>query len=179
MTLFQKAFALSAIGISVVSVANWQKGPPFATAEILPRSGSKVNGKLQVYQAPDGIVVGIDVRDISPGEHGIHIHEKGDCSAQDASSAGEHFNPLAHKHGGPESSERHPGDFGNIRIPANGIAKLEIRIKDSDKGFTWNQIIGKSIIIHAGKDDLVSQPSGNSGDRIACGVIRARETIAE
>jgi len=171
--------ATAGIAFTFSAQADWQKGPPFASAELLPRSGTKVHGKVQVYQAPDGIVVGVDVRDISPGLHAIHVHEHGDCSAQDAKSAGEHFNPAGHKHGGPNSSERHPGDFGNFSVPKDGMAKVEIRIKDSEKNFTWNQIIGKSIVIHAGKDDLTSQPSGNSGDRIACGVIRAREQLSE
>lgn len=124
----------------------------------------------------------LDPLSLPGGIHAIHVHEKGDCSSQDASTAGEHFNPEGKKHGAPDSAERHAGDFGNIEIPKEGNATLTIEIKvppRQNQAIDWDEYIGKSIVIHKGKDDFKSQPAGNSGQRIACGVIQPLKNVSE
>jgi Cu-Zn family superoxide dismutase len=119
----------------------------------------------------DGIQIVADLDGLSPGSHGFHIHEKGDCSGDDASLAGGHFNPTNAKHGGPDSAERHVGDLGNVIADKNGHAHYERLDKIiSLKG--PNSIIGRSVVIHSKEDDYKTQPAGNSGERIACGVIK-------
>ena len=103
--------------------------------------------------------------------HGLHIHELGDCRAPDASSAGGHFNPQGSEHGGPEDAIRHAGDLGNVRSDANGLAQSEITVTGISLGTGGDSIVGRSVIVHAKPDDLTSQPSGNAGPRIACGLI--------
>lgn len=107
-------------------------------------------------------------------EHGFHIHEKGDLSAPDLSSAGAHFNPTGAKHGSPHSAERHAGDFGNIRSDTKGIARVD-GIFDGVSLQGTNSIVGKSVIVHAKPDDLRTDPSGNAGGRVAGGVIEMKK----
>jgi Cu-Zn family superoxide dismutase len=123
-------------------------------------------------KVPGGINIVADVDGLKPGKHGFHVHEHGDCSGTDGMKAGGHFNPTNSKHGGPDSPERHVGDFGNLEADENGHAHYE-RV---DKLITFegtNSILGKSIIIHADPDDYVTQPTGNAGARIGCGKIEA------
>ena len=111
-----------------------------------------------------------EINGLTPGKHGFHIHEKGDCSAADASSAGGHFNPTGMPHGGRRGSQRHLGDLGNITADKSGIARFAF----TDGWITLagvNSIIGHAVVVHAQADDLKSQPSGNAGARVACGVI--------
>jgi Cu-Zn family superoxide dismutase len=108
---------------------------------------------------------------LKPGKHGIHVHEKGDCSAPDAASAGAHFNPTNQHHGGPMTAEHHAGDFGNIEADASGKAHVDWKGKMSLSGA--DSIIGRSLVVHEKEDDLKTDPSGNSGARQACGVIEA------
>jgi superoxide dismutase, Cu-Zn family len=143
-----------------------------ARAELSPASGSNVRGTVDFYETPKGVHVKGKFTGLTPGKHGFHIHEKGDCSAPDASSAGPHFNPTKAKHGGPHDMERHAGDFGNVTADASGNATFDW--VDSHISFDGtNSIIGRGIIVHANPDDLVSQTPtpGNAGPRVACGVI--------
>lgn len=135
-----------------------------------PKSGSEVIGAVTFTEVEGGVRIIADVGGLKSGLHGFHIHEKGDCSAMDASSAGGHFNPTSKKHGGPDSVDRHVGDLGNLDANQNGLAHYD-RV---DTVITLNgpqSIIGKSIVVHADEDDLKTDPSGNSGARIACGEI--------
>jgi Cu-Zn family superoxide dismutase len=104
---------------------------------------------------------------LSPGEHGIHIHEGADLSDPMLKGAGAHYNPQHSHHGGPDTSEHHAGDLGNINADAAGSAHLDITLK----GVNLDDLVGKSVIVHAGVDDLKTDPAGNSGGRIAGGVI--------
>ena len=142
-----------------------------ATATLEPKSGSQVTGTVTFAKSGDEVQVVADVQNLKPGKHGFHIHEKGDCSAPDAMSAGGHFNPMHEHHGGPDSVERHAGDFGNITVDASGKGHLDWKGKLKFSGA--ESIIGKSVIVHEKEDDLKTDPSGNSGARIACGVIEA------
>jgi Cu-Zn family superoxide dismutase len=144
-----------------------------ARAELNPASGSNVRGTVDFFETSGGVRVVAKVSGLTPGQHGFHIHEKGDCSAPDASTAGGHFNPTGAKHGGPNDAERHAGDFGNLTADASGNARLELM--SSAISFNGaNSIIGKGVIVHANPDDLKSQtPSpGNAGPRVACGNIQ-------
>ena len=141
-----------------------------AVAVLHPTTGNKVTGVVTFTRAPDGIKVVADVEGLTPGMHGFHVHQYGDCSAPNADSAGGHFNPEGMPHGGPMSQERHVGDLGNITADKDGKAHFEW----TDKLLSLegrDSIIGRGLIVHAMADDLVSQPAGNAGPRVACGVI--------
>ena len=142
-----------------------------AVANLSAASGSKVTGTVTFTKAGDDVRVVADIQGLKPGKHGFHIHEKGDCSAPDASSAGGHFNPTHKHHGGPSTAEHHTGDLGNIEADASGKAHLEWKGKLMLGGD--ESIIGKSVVVHEKDDDLKTDPAGNSGARIACGVINA------
>lgn len=141
-----------------------------ATAELQPTEGYNVMGTVTFTEESDGVRVEADIMHLSPGMHGIHVHEFGDCSAPDASSAGGHFNPTGMQHGAPDDSVRHVGDLGNIEAGPDSTASLS-RLDTVLSLSGPNSIVGKALVIHSGEDDLTSQPSGNAGDRVACGVI--------
>ncbi|MDA8140888.1 MAG: superoxide dismutase family protein [Desulfobacteraceae bacterium] len=141
-----------------------------AVAVLHPTAGSQVSGTVRFAKNMDGVGIAADLSGLSPGEHGFHIHQWGDCTASDGSSAGGHYNPFNKPHGGPMDKERHLGDLGNIVAQANGKAHYE----RTDKVISLegpDSIIGRSVIVHAGQDDLKTQPAGNAGARVACGVI--------
>lgn len=144
-----------------------------AEAALNPTQGHDVKGKVTFSQGIEGVRVVADLTGLEAGEHGFHIHEKGDCSAPDASSAGGHFNPTSMPHGGPDSAKHHVGDLGNINADASGKAHLD-RVFSFLQLTGTNSIVGHALIVHAGKDDLTSQPSGNAAARVACGVIEKK-----
>jgi superoxide dismutase, Cu-Zn family len=137
---------------------------PPAGAALEPRSGSMVTGFVAARPMEGGTHLSISVANATPGKHGVHLHETGDCSAPDASSAGAHWNPDGTEHGGPGAG--HAGDFGNIEVGQDGTGTLEMHVNKP-----LDEVKGKALIVHAGPDDLVSQPAGDSGGRVACGVI--------
>lgn len=135
-----------------------------------PTEGNKVTGIITFTRDGDNYKVIADLQNLPEGKHGFHIHEFGDCSANDGTSAGGHFNPENVEHAARTDSVRHVGDFGNIEADAEGNAHMEFT--DSHISFSGkHSIIGRGIIIHANADDLKSQPTGNAGSRLACGVI--------
>jgi Cu-Zn family superoxide dismutase len=139
-------------------------------AQLAPASGSQASGSIVFNKTADGARVVFDLQNLKPGKHGFHIHEKGDCSDPKAASAGPHFNPSKSHHGGVDTADRHAGDFGNIEADASGKVHVELQLKGV-KFDGAESIIGKAVIVHDKEDDLKTDPSGNSGDRIACGVI--------
>lgn len=147
-------------------------GAVSASAVIEPVGGSQARGDASFIETEQGLEIVVMMSGLEPGEHGIHVHENGDCSGPAAEAAGDHFNPLGSPHGAPtnDPSERHAGDLGNISADASGEAELylvdEILTVEGEHG-----VAGKAIIVHSGEDDLMSQPSGESGDPVACGVI--------
>ena len=141
-----------------------------AIAVLSPTQGNEVRGTVYFTKVADGVRIDGEVTGLKPGSHGFHIHEKGDCSAPDAASAGGHYNPTKMPHGSPSSAERHMGDFGNIEANSAGVARFS-RIDRSATVEGPNSIIGHGVIVHADPDDLKSQPAGNAGKRVACGVI--------
>ncbi len=141
-----------------------------AIAVLHPTEGNNVSGTVTFTRNGSSITVEAELEGLTPGKHGFHIHEKGDCSAADATSAGGHFNPDGSDHGGPADEERHVGDLGNIEAGEDGNATLTL--EDSVISFSGaNSIIGRAVVVHAGEDDLTSQPTGDAGGRLACGVI--------
>lgn len=135
-----------------------------------PTKGNKAHGTVFFTSVQEGVKVVADLDGLTPGKHGFHVHEKGDCSAPDASSAGAHYNPSNSHHGSPDSKDRHAGDLGNIEADSVGHAHYE-RIDAVIKLEGPNSIIGRSVIVHAEPDDFISQPSGNAGAKVSCGVI--------
>jgi Cu-Zn family superoxide dismutase len=141
-----------------------------AIAVLHPTEGSKVMGKITFTKEKDGVRVSGEVTGLTPGKHGFHIHEFGDCSAPDATSAGSHFNPTGHPHAGPGVEKRHVGDLGNLEANDAGVAKVDF--VDRQLKFEGStSIIGRGVIVHAKPDDLTTQPTGDAGGRVACGVI--------
>ena len=140
-------------------------------AILKPTKGSTVKGTVRFNEVPPNVRIVADLTGLTPGKHGFHIHDKGDCSAPDASSAGPHFNPEKKMHGAPDAAEHHMGDLGNIEADATGHAHYERTVNFLELAVDPNTIDGKAVIVHAGEDDLHSQPAGNSGARVACGII--------
>ena len=145
---------------------------PQARATIESRSGSNVRGWATFTdRSTGGVAVVVHIENAPPGTHGLHVHEKGDCSAPDASSAGGHFNPGGMPHAGPTETHRHAGDLGNITIESNGTGHLELVTDLLTVRPGPNSVVGKSVVFHEKADDLTSQPSGDAGGRLGCGVV--------
>ncbi|KRG71985.1 superoxide dismutase family protein [Pseudoxanthomonas dokdonensis] len=144
-----------------------------AVANLASASGSLVSGKLTLVPMTDGVHVTGTIGGLAPNSsHGFHVHEKGDCSAADATSAGGHFNPFANPHGKAEAGKHHAGDIDNITANSDGVAQVNAHLSGVTLGGgAANDIAGKAFIVHAAPDDYTSQPSGNAGARLACGVI--------
>lgn len=141
-----------------------------AVAQLEPTQGQSARGAVYFRTEGDAVRVTAELTGLAPGEHGIHVHEHGDCSAPDASSAGGHFNPTGQPHGARDAEARHVGDLGNIKADSEGRA--ELNYLDPHLALTGpNSVVGRAVVVHAGRDDLKSQPSGNSGARVACGAI--------
>ena len=162
-----------ACGVAFVSgCAMMEEKEPSASATLEPRSGSNVRGTVTFTQVGDLVRVSGSVTGHTKGPKGFHIHEKGDCSAQDGMSTGGHFNPGKTRHGGPYTDAKHAGDLGNLNFDTSGEARFSFVVGDisvSSEG--PNGIIGRAIIVHAQVDDMKTDPTGNAGGRVACGVI--------
>ena len=141
-----------------------------ATATLKPTTGNTAAGTVTFTQKGDKVAVIANVTGLSPGPHGFHVHEKGDCSAPDGASAGGHFNPGSKAHGDPSAADHHAGDMPQLVADASGKATLTAEMSPMTIGGA-NDIIGKSVVVHKDADDFKTQPAGNSGARIACGVI--------
>ncbi len=155
---------------ATIPLANAADEPQKAIAVLSPTANSKVMGTVTFTQSGDEVKVVADITGLTPGKHGFHIHEFGDCSSPDGKSAGGHFNPEHHDHGAPTATDRHEGDLGNIEADASGKAHLEL----TDKVLKFSgadSIIGHAVIVHEKADDLKTQPTGDAGGRVACGVI--------
>jgi Cu-Zn family superoxide dismutase len=158
--------SLAVIGVANASAQDTKK----AIAVLHSASGSQATGSVTFTASGDAVKVVADIAGLKPGKHGFHIHEFGDCSSPDAASAGGHFNPTKHNHGAPDAAERHDGDLGNIEADESGKAHLEWTDK-AMKLSGANSIVGHAVIVHEKADDLKTQPTGDAGGRIACGVI--------
>ena len=145
-------------------------GQTKAVAVLHPTSGSNVAGTVTFTLSGDQVKVVANVTGLTPGKHGFHIHEFGDCTNPKGASAGGHFNPGNHQHGAPDATDRHAGDLGNIEADASGKAHLDVTDKVM-KLTGAESILGHAVIVHEKADDLKTQPTGDAGGRLACGVI--------
>ena len=147
---------------------------PLATAELQPTQDSMVKGSIRFMMVDGRLHASGDISGLAPNsEHGFHIHENGDCSAADGSSAGGHFNPASAEHGSVEAMPHHGGDMPNIVADAQGNAHVDGPVSadvNAGNGDAFD-IIGRGLIVHADPDDYKSQPTGNAGARLACAVI--------
>lgn len=147
-----------------------------AKVSLTSAAGRTVQGDLTLTNEGTAVAIRGEISGLDPGkEHGFHVHEIGQCSTPDFVSAGEHFNPTKDAHGGPKSDAKHLGDIPNLKADKDGRATIDVSLKGAtlvDKDGGPNEILGKALIVHAMPDDYETQPSGGSGGRIACGVIR-------
>jgi superoxide dismutase, Cu-Zn family len=144
-----------------------------ATAQLQPTRGNKTFGEATFEQVGDKVHAVIYVQGLKPGqEHGLHIHEVGDCSSGDGMSAKGHFNPYGKPHGQPGTSERHAGDLPALKAAKDGRAKVDVMLDIVTVSAGPTSVVGRAVIVHADPDDYRTQPTGNAGARLACGVIR-------
>ncbi len=166
------AFAVAAVLLAACQTTPSE--PPRATAQLQPTKGSKTFGEATFEQAGDKVHVVIYVQGLKPGqEHGLHIHEAGDCSSGDGMSAKGHFNPFGKPHGLQGGAERHAGDLPSLMADKSGRAKVDVELDVITVTPGPASVIGRGLIVHADPDDFRTQPTGNAGARIACGVISA------
>jgi Cu-Zn family superoxide dismutase len=142
--------------------------------EVQPKSGSQANGTIKILERNGKVKAKLNIKGLKPNnEHGFHIHENGDCSCAEGKSAGGHYAPNMMNHGGPSDMKYHLGDLGNLKSDAQGKIEQTILLKGvSLESNKMNSILNRSFVLHASKDDFKTQPSGNSGERIACAVIK-------
>jgi Cu-Zn family superoxide dismutase len=145
-----------------------------ARAELMPTAGHEAAGTVEFFLAQSSMAINVELTGLKPGMHGFHVHEHGDCGGLNAGSAGGHLNPHGSKHGDPTDADdrHHTGDLGNVRAEPDGTVKQWLRTENLTlQGPTG--ILGKALVVHAREDDLKSQPAGESGEPVACGVIKA------
>lgn len=144
---------------------------PSAVAKLEPTTGNTARGTVTFTQKGGKVLLDAKVAGLAPGSHGFHIHEKGDCSSGDGMSAGGHFNPAGKPHAAPTTTERHTGDMPMLVADASGNAALVVELDLMTIGSGPNDIVGRGLVVHKDPDDFKTQPTGNSGARVACGVI--------
>lgn len=178
--LLALTISVLAIGCSQAGKAkNGRMGEPvyYAYTQLKPTKGSRTEGELRFAEAFGKVKIQGEIRNLQPNsKHGFHIHQYGDCSAPDATSAGGHYSPEGHSHGAPDDEQKHVGDLGNITADKKGVAKVDLEVSKMGISSGEHPILGRGVIVHAQPDDLVSQPTGGAGARISCGVIGASGT---
>ncbi len=178
-TVMRTAFGIAAVTILAISLGacqrNMETGTPvaggLAAVAQLRTSGGADAGRVTATEVAGGLRFTIDARDLPPGTHGAHVHTTGDCTPPDFAGAGGHWNPASAKHGTMNPQGPHAGDLPNLVIGTDGRGTLGITVPGTTMAGLLD-VDGSALIIHAGPDDLMTDPSGNSGARIACGVFR-------
>lgn len=165
-----KKLAVISISLLILGVACASLRPS-ATATLAPISGSTASGTVTFIERPGGAVeVAVRLTGVPPGIHGFHVHDKGDCG-DNGNAAGGHFNPTGAQHGAPSSASHHAGDFGNVEADASGSVRESRTLHGITIASGSTSVVGHAVILHANPDDLTTQPTGNAGGRIACGVV--------
>src|SRR5690349_2373245 len=145
---------------------------PRAVAQLQSTTGNTASGTVSFVQAGDKVLVSGEIRGLKPNAvHGFHVHEKGDCSSGDGMSAGGHFNPSGAPHGQHGTSPAHAGDLQSLQADANGVATFSFESSAISVGGGANDVVGRGLIVHRDPDDYKTQPTGNSGPRLACAVV--------
>lgn len=166
-----KFVASLCVSVLATACASYSVGPT-ATARLEATKGNAVSGLVQFTQRGEKVMVTGEIAGLRPnGEHGFHIHDKGDCSSGDGMSTGGHFNPNAKAHGAHEHSEHHAGDLMSLKADAAGVAKFSYESAGISVGSGATDVVGRGLIVHRDADDFKTQPTGNSGPRVACAVI--------
>jgi superoxide dismutase, Cu-Zn family len=168
-----KLAAMSAIALSLTACGHMGRGAhgPSAVSQLEARSGSSVAGTVKFKQHGDHVMATVEVSGLKPGqEHGFHVHDKGDCSGPDGMATGGHFNPTGKPHG-PQSGDHHAGDMPGLKADANGRVSAQFHLTGVTLTDGPTSIVGRGVIVHKDPDDYKTQPTGNSGARIACGVV--------
>jgi Cu-Zn family superoxide dismutase len=169
-----KILIATAVTLLLAACQTMPPEPLRATARLQPTKGSKTFGEATFEQAGDKVRVVVFVQGLKPGqEHGLHIHEAGDCSSGDGMSAKGHYNPHGKPHGNPGGAERHAGDLPSLKANKEGRANVQVDLDVITVAPGPASIVGRGLIVHADPDDYKTQPTGNAGARIACGVIQA------
>ena len=172
-----RPFLFALLGSSALIAGCGLMGPgngPMARATLEATRGNTAAGTVSFQAKDDGVLMQVSVSGLKPNqEHGFHIHEKGDCSSGDGMSTGGHFNPTGKPHG-PQDGDHHAGDLPALKADASGQVKLQVMVRGVGIGSGVGNIFGRGLIVHAMPDDFKTQPTGNSGARIACGVIVAQ-----
>lgn len=166
-------FAIAAATVLLVACQSMPSEPLRATAQLQPTKGNKTIGEATFEQLGDKVRVVVFVQGLKPDQqHAMHIHEVGDCGADGMNAKG-HFNPFGKPHANSASAERHAGDLPSLKANNKGRANVDVELDVITLAPGAGNIVGRSLIVHAGPDDYKTQPTGNAGARIACGVIRA------
>jgi superoxide dismutase, Cu-Zn family len=167
-------FATAATTVLLAACQTMPAEAPRATAQLQPTKGSKTFGEATFEQVGNKVRVVIFVQGLKPGqEHGLHIHEVGDCSSGDGMSTQGHFNPFGKPHGISSSAERHAGDLPSLKANKEGRGNVQVDLDIITVAPGPASVVGRGLIVHADPDDFKTQPTGNAGARIACGVIQA------
>jgi superoxide dismutase, Cu-Zn family len=168
-----KSVVVAAVVTMLAACQTTPESPPIASAGLSPTKGNKTIGEATFEQVGGKVKVVVFVQGLKPGqEHGLHIHEKGDCSSGDGMSAGGHFNPHGKPHGHPTSSERHAGDLPSLKANKAGRGNVQVEVDQLTVTPGPASVVGRAVIVHASPDDYKTQPTGNAGARLACGVIK-------
>lgn len=162
----------TALAAFVVSGCAGFQPAPSATAQLAPTNGNTATGLVTFKKIAGGVLVSGYVQGLAPNtEHGFHIHEKGDCSSGDGMSTGGHFNPDGKRHGALNENEHHAGDLQSLKSDVHGVAKFSYESLTLSVGDSMTDVVGHGLIVHRDPDDFQTQPTGNSGPRIACAAI--------
>jgi Cu-Zn family superoxide dismutase len=169
-----RLWALGSLPILMLAGCASVMPAPSAHAVLQPTVGNSANGSLRFVQSGDKVIVSGDIKGLKPNaEHGFHVHEKGDCSSGDGMSTGGHFNPTGAAHGNHSAEAHHAGDLPVLKADSQGVAHVQFESRTISVQPGALSIVGHGLIVHRDPDDYVTQPTGNSGPRVACAVIEA------